>query len=90
MADKRERLDVIHDILNCILKYNNSVGPTRLIQTSNLSPAMFKEYTEELLNSGLISKNVQKNKKIFSVTDKGFKFIQEYKFFKNFVTELGL
>ena len=90
MADKRERLDVVHDILQGILKFNNNVGPTRLIQTSNLSPAMFREYTEELLSSGLIAQSLKKNKKFYSVTDKGFKFIEEYKVFKNFVTELGL
>ncbi len=90
MAEKRERLDVVYDVLQSILKSNNKVGPTRLIQSSNLSPAMFKEYINDLLGNGLIEEELVKSKKFYSVTDKGFKFIEEYKVFKNFVVELGL
>jgi predicted transcriptional regulator len=48
MAKKRERLEVIWDILKVIQDSNNSIKPTRLLYASNLSPQMFKEYVEEL------------------------------------------
>ena len=49
MAKKRERLEVIYDILNTVREHGDGVNPTRLQHKSNLSPQMFKEYTEELL-----------------------------------------
>ncbi len=90
MAEKRERLDVIHDILGSVLKNNNQIGPTRLIQLSNLSPAMFKEYTSELVDQGLLNELTIKNKKFFELGDKGYKFLEQYRTFRNFVEELGL
>ena len=90
MAEKRERLDVIHDILQAIIRNNNEIGPTRLIQLSNLSPAMFKEYTKDLLEQGLIQEKQKKNKKVYVVSDKGYSFIEKYKTFKNFISELGI
>lgn len=90
MAEKRERLDVVCDILSAVLKNNNKIGPTRLIQLSNLSPAMFKEYTCELINQGLLKEIFVKNKKFFELGDKGYKFLEQYRAFRNFVEELGL
>ena len=48
MAKKRERLDVIKDILR-VTRDNRQIKPTRLLYASNLSPQMFKEYVDELL-----------------------------------------
>ncbi len=86
---KRERFDVIHDILDAI-NSKTKVGPTKLIYSSNLSPKMFKEYVEELLDNGLIEEITEKNRKFYSVTEKGYIFLERYKVFKNFVDELGL
>lgn len=90
MAEKRERLDVVYDILTAVIKNNNKIGPTRLIQLSNLSPAMFKEYTQSLLNQELLLEKLEKNKKYYQVGDKGYKFLEQYRVFRNFVEELGL
>ena len=46
MARKRERLEVIKDILMSI-RQNKNIKPTRLLYASNLSPQMFKEYINE-------------------------------------------
>ena len=51
MARKRERLEVIRDILKSIMS-NKNIKPTRLLYASNLSPQMFKEYVNELLKKG--------------------------------------
>jgi predicted transcriptional regulator len=90
MAEKRERLDVIKDILVVVRDSNNKIGPTKLIRLSNLSPLMFKEYINELVKSNLLIEKEEKNKKYYSVGDKGFKFLERYSIFKNFVDELGL
>lgn len=88
MKKKRERLDVIFDILNTIQSKNN-IGPTRLLQLSNLSPKMFKDYITELNETKLIEIKKEPKKK-FILTKKGFEFIKNYKRFTNFVDELGL
>ena len=89
-AKKRERLDVIKDILNTI-RENRQIKPTRLLYASNLSPQMFKEYVNELLSKNFIKLEVDgKEKKFFSLTKKGQDFLQEYKVIENFIENFGL
>ncbi len=90
MAKKRERLKVIKDILNSI-KDNRNIKPTRLLYASNLSPQMFKDYINELISKGFISLDIdKKDKKTFSLTSKGYEFLEEYKVIENFVENFGL
>lgn len=90
MAKKRERLDVIKDILNSI-RNNRKIKPTRLLYASNLSPQMFKEYINELIGKGFIKLDVdEKEKKTFSLTNKGNNFLEEYRVIENFVRNFGL
>ena len=90
MAKKRERLEVIKDILNSI-RSTRKIKPTRLLYASNLSPQMFKEYVNELIKKGFIKLEIDaKEKKTFSITSKGNEFLQEYKVIENFVENFGL
>jgi len=90
MAKKRERLEVIKDILITI-RDTRKIKPTRLLYASNLSPQMFKEYINELLGKSFIKLEVDdKEKKTFSLTKKGQEFLQEYKVIENFVENFGL
>ena len=87
---KRERLQVIRDILDSIRKTRN-IKPTRLLYSSNLSPQMFKEYVNELIEKGFMKIDIdKKDKKTFLLTPKGFEFLQEYKVIENFVENFGL
>jgi predicted transcriptional regulator len=90
---KRERLDVIKDIIQTI-KDNRQIKPTRLLYASNLSPQMFKEYVNELMEKKFIKLEVEgkegKEKKFFSLTKKGQDFLQEYKVITNFIENFGL
>lgn len=87
---KRERLEVIRDILNTI-RENRQMKPTRLLYASNLSPQMFKDYINELLTKKFLMINLdKKEKKTFSLTKKGQDFLQEYKMIENFVENFGL
>ena len=90
MVKKRERLEVIKDILNSI-RENRQIKPTRLLYASNLSPQMFKEYINELIGKGFIKLEIdKKEKKTFSLTKKGFEFLQEYRVIERFVENFGL
>ena len=90
MAKKRERLEVIRDILEAI-KEGRNIKPTRLLYASNLSPQMFKDYINELLTKGFIKlENYEDGKKTFSLTKKGHDFLQEYRVIENFIENFGL
>jgi len=90
MTKKRERLQVIRDILDSIRKTRN-IKPTRLLYSSNLSPQMFKEYVNELIGKGFMKIDIdKKDKKTFLLTQKGFEFLQEYKVIENFIENFGL
>lgn len=90
MIKKRERLEVIRDILMAIMK-NREIKPTRLLYASNLSPQMFKDYINELIKKDFIHLEVdKKGKKLFSLTKKGGEFIQEYRVIERFVENFGL
>lgn len=92
MAKKRERLEVIKDILESV-KNTRNIKPTRLLYASNLSPQMFKDYVNELIVKGFIKIEMDKNdesKKTFSLTKKGFDFLQEYRTIENFINNFGL
>ncbi len=87
---KRERLEVIRDILVTISR-NREIKPTRLLYASNLSPQMFKEYIGELIGKKFIKLEInEKEKKFFSLTKKGQDFLQEYKVIENFIENFGL
>jgi len=90
MTKKRERLAVIKDILR-VTRENRKIKPTRLLYASNLSPQMFKEYINELLQKGFIEpEEDKKGKKFFVITSKGNDFLEEYKVIENFIENFGL
>lgn len=90
MAKKRERLEVIRDILKSI-RENRQIKPTRLLYASNLSPQMFKDYINELLKKNFVKlEDDKKGKKFFILTKKGNEFLEEYKIIENFVENFGL
>lgn len=90
MGKKRERLEVIKDILEAIRDGRN-IKPTRLLYASNLSPQMFKDYINELITKGFIKiENYEDGKKTFSLTKKGHEFVNEYKVIQNFIENFGL
>ena len=89
MAKKRERLQVIRDILK-VTQNNRKIKPTRLLYSSNLSPQMFKDYVDELLEKGFIRPTEEKGKKYFIITEKGNNFLEEYRVIEKFVENFGL
>ena len=89
MAKKRERLDIIRDILYSI-RDNRNIKPTRLLYSSNLSPQMFKEYIGELMAKGFIKLEIDEDKKTFSLTKKGNEFLEEYRVIERFIGNFGL
>lgn len=89
MKKKRERLEVIHDILATVQE-KGQIGPTRLQQLSNLSPKMFRDYIRELVETSLLVEEEISGRKMYKVSDEGFLFLERYRVFNNFIEKLGL
>jgi len=91
MAEKRNRLNIIYDILNMIRNHNNSIKPTPLLRYSNLSSQNFSSYLGELMEKGFIIEGSDKrNRKILMLTEKGFNYLQKYKVITKFVQDFSL
>lgn len=90
-SKKRERLEVIFDILKIISEHHNSIKPTPLLRYSNLSSNGFSEYCNELLSKGFIKEiKDSEGKKYLTLTDKGFKYLEKYKLILGFINDFEL
>ena len=90
MERKRNKLEVIRDILSVIREKNGKIKPTHVLYKSNLSHQMMKEYMEELMKKGFVEENTFKNNKTYSVTDKGINYLDEYHTIMEFTSSFGL
>ena len=90
-GNKRDRLEVIYDILKIIKENNNSIKPTPLLRSSNLSFNSFCEYERELIRKGFIKIFEDKKlRKHYTLTDKGFNYLDKYKFICEFMKDFEL
>ena len=88
---KRDRLEVIFDILSIIQRHHNSIKPTPLLRYSNLSSQSFKDYFEELVKKEFVKEiRDKKTRKFVTLTDKGFKYLEKYKYIIGFIDEFEL
>ncbi len=88
---KRDRLEVIFDILRTVREHHNSIKPTPLLRHSNLSSSSFAEYYAELTAKGLVKEIVDKDsRKYVTLTDKGFKFLEKYQLIRGLIEEFEL
>jgi predicted transcriptional regulator len=90
MSVKRERLQVIHDILRAVADKNGRIKPTHILYKANLSHQMLAEYLSELIKKELIVEENGKSGKTYSVTPKGFDYLNKYKMIVEFVDSFGL
>jgi len=90
MGERRDRMDIIGDILKAIQDKGGIIKPTHLLYKSNLSHEGMKRYIGELMEKEMIMEDADKKKnKMFSITDKGLKFIQDYRQVKEFQKSFG-
>lgn len=90
MVKKRERLEVVRDILRIIQDNHNSIKLTPLLRSSNLSSKRFYIYLRELLEKELVKEVKNKNGKYISITVKGFRYLEKYQNIINFIEEFEL
>lgn len=88
---KRERLEIIHDILKTLQDKGGKLKPTHILYKSNLSHQMLTEYLTDLINKELITEHLdKKNNKSYSITVKGCNFLKDFTVIKNFMESYGL
>ncbi len=80
----------MRDILVVIKSKNGKIKPTHILYKSNLSYQMMDEYLTELKKGGLIIEEQGKKGKTYSLTEKGFKFLDQYFLISDFMTSFGL
>jgi len=90
MKAKRDRLQVIYDILNSIKDRNGRIKPTHILYKANLSHKMMDEYLKELMEKGFVVEEVSKKGKTYSLTQKGFEYLGKYNMMVDFVDSFGL
>lgn len=88
---KRDRLEVIYDILRIIRDHNNSIKPTPLLRYSNLSSQSFADYLKDLKDKGMVIELENKRgRKHISLSDKRFRYLEKYKMILGFIDEFEL
>lgn len=90
MTKKRDRLQIIYDILKAIHDKNNRIRPTHILYKSNLSHQMMEEYLKDLISKHFVVMNKDKNGKTYSLTQKGFDYLNKYKLITEFTDSFGL
>ncbi|MGM5483011.1 MAG: winged helix-turn-helix domain-containing protein [Nanobdellota archaeon] len=87
---KRERTEIIYDILKVIQNRKGRAKPTHILYKSNLSSQMLNEYLYLLLEKKLIEKETNKKNKLYTLTEKGYKYIEEYIIIQRFMDSYDL
>lgn len=90
MNKRRDRLQVIQDILKTIKDKDGKVKPTHILYKSNLSHQMMEEYLNELIEKKFVVEEKVKSGKTYSLTSKGQEYLNQYKLIVNFVESFGL
>ena len=91
MTKKRDKLQVIYDMLKIIRDHRNEIKPTPLLRYSNLSSQRFTEYMKGLKERALIQEKVdKKGRKHISLTDQGFNYLEKYKMILGFIDDFNL
>lgn len=90
MAKRRNRFEIIFDILNSIRNKGGTIKPTHLLYKSNLSHNMMNEYLSELISKEFITEHIDKKNKIFSLTKKGYIYLTQFEQVKVFMESFGL
>lgn len=90
MNKKRNRLEVIRDILKVIYERNGKIKPTHVLYKSNLSHQMMEEYLGELIAKGFVVEHRANSGKTYSITDKGKMYLDKYRAISEFTSNFGL
>ncbi len=90
MNKKRNKLEIIRDILQVINSRNGKIKPTHILYKSNLSHQMMEEYLKDLIEKQFIKETKTKTGKTYSITEKGHEYLKKYTLIAEFTESFGL
>ena len=90
MTSKRGKPEIIFDILLSVQESGGKIKPTRLLYKSNLSHARLKLYLESLTAQGLVAVEAAGERKLVTLTPKGYSFLSEYRKMRNLIESFGI
>jgi predicted transcriptional regulator len=90
MKKKRDRLEVIRDILLVIRAKNGTIKPTHILYKSNLSHQMMEEYMTDLIGRGFVEELKKDDRRTYQLTPKGFEYLNQYQYISQFMSSFGL
>lgn len=90
MEKKRNRLQIIRDVLQVISSRNGKIKPTHILYKSNLSHQMMSEILQELKEKEFIKEQKTEKSRTYSLTEKGFEFLKQYRMINDFTTFFGV
>jgi predicted transcriptional regulator len=90
MNKKRNRLEIIRDILKVIKERDGRIKPTHILYKSNLSYQMMEEYLSELISKDLVIEKKTKSGKTYSITNNGLNYLNKYSMVSEFINSFGL
>jgi len=89
MAERRDKLKIVYDILKSIQDKGGHIKPTHLLYKSNLSHQKMQFYLKDLIEKNLVEEGKNKIKREYNITNKGVKFLEDYKRIKEFTDSFG-
>ncbi len=90
-SKRRTKIEIIYDMLKAIQDKGGSIKPTHLLYKSNLSHNKMQEYIDNLqMKAMIIEKDDGKGSKRYHITDKGLKYIAEFRQIKQFSEAFGI
>ncbi len=87
--ERRDKVKIIYDILKSVQEKGGRIKPTHLLYKSNLSYKRMNELVQELMGKGMIAEESVSNGKMYILTDKGNKFLNEYYKMVEFIKGFG-
>ena len=90
MERKRNKADIVNDMLRIIRENGDKIKKTHLMYKANLSHKQMESYLSELVKNNLIEKNTSEKKHSIKVTKKGDDFLIKYTQVKEFEKTFGL
>lgn len=87
---KRNKVDIVFDMLNAMQQKGGRILPTHLLFKSNLSHQRMKLYIAELVEKKLILPVSDKGKLFYELTDEGRAFLVQFKQVRAFTEAFGL
>ncbi|MFP4423960.1 MAG: winged helix-turn-helix domain-containing protein [Candidatus Woesearchaeota archaeon] len=87
---KRERIEIIYDVLKAIQDKGGKAKPTHILYKSNLSSQMMKQYLMSLIEKGFIEEVRDKKNKYYVLNKKGFEYIKDFDMIRKFMDSYDL